>query len=298
MYKRIVTRPDFDGVVCAVLLKEALDREIPVVWAQPNQVQHGELAVGPDDVVANLPLPGDVALWFDHHVSNVVDQQDYQGLFRIAPSAAGLVNEYFEECLGEKFLELVRQADKIDAAQLSLDEIRYPERYPYVLLSMTIYTRQASDEAYCNLLVRLLASLPIEQVLDDPTVRRRCDAAIEANKAYQRDLMSHTSLKGHVSISDFRGMSTAPSGNRFLVYSLFPEAIVNVKLFEEGPFVVIKLGHSIVNLGCNVNVGRLLANYGGGGHRGAGACRVEKTQSGPAIDEIVGVLERNAPEEE
>lgn len=296
MCKRIITRPDFDGVVCAVLLKEALGHEISVVWAQPGQLQHGELAVEPQDVVANLPLSGQVALWFDHHVSNEVEHP-FNGLFRIAPSAAGLVYEYFKDRLDGRFDELVRQADKIDAAQLTLDEIKHPERYPYVLLSMTIYTRQASDNAYCDLLVRLLGTLPIDQVLMDDTVRRRCDAAVAANVAYKKDLLDHTCLQGHVSISDFRGLSTAPSGNRFLVYSLFPEAVVNVKLFEDGPYVVVKLGHSIVNRGCNVNVGRLLARYGGGGHRGAGACRAEKERSGPVIGEIIDVLTRNASDE-
>ncbi len=295
MCKRIITRPDFDGVVCAVLLKEALGHELPVIWAQPGQMQHGELPVEPHDVVANLPLPGQVALWFDHHVSNEIEHS-FKGLFRIAPSAAGLVYEYFRDRLAGRYDQLVEQADKIDAAQLTLDEIKHPERYPHVLLSMTIYTRQASDDAYCDLLVKLLCSQPIDQVLTDDTVRRRCDDAIAANKAYKKDLLNHTCMQAHVSISDFRGLSTAPSGNRFLVYSLFPEAVVNVKLFEEGEHVIVKLGHSIVNRGCNVNVGRLLAGYGGGGHRGAGACRVEKDQSEQVIDEIIDVLIRNDSE--
>lgn len=294
MNARIITRPDFDGVVCAVLLKEVLGDEARVIWTQPNEIQRGKIKVTPDDVVANLPLAGDVALWFDHHVSNTTNYS-YKGLFRIAPSAAGLVYEYFKEELTKRFLELVRQADKIDSAQLTLDEIQHPENYPYVLLSMTIFTRQPSDEAYCNLLTVLLSTETIHQVLEDPMVRQRCDRAVAANREYEKYLKKHTVLHGHVSITDFRGITPAPDGNRFLVYSLFPRAVANVKLYEEGPHVAIKLGHSIVNRGCQVNVGKLLARYGGGGHAGAGACRIERGRLNTQIEDIINVLIRNQP---
>lgn len=297
MIQRIVTRPDFDGVVCAVLLKAALGEEIPIVWTQPSDMQRGLVQVSPGDVVANLPLPGPVALWFDHHVSNNA-LIPFEGVFRIAPSAAGLINGYFKEKLGDRFKELVNQTDRIDSAQLSLNEILYPERYPYVLLSMTIFTRQPSDEAYCNLIVALLGRLGIDQVMADPLVRKRCEATVTANKKYETLLKRHTTMQGPVSVSDFRGISPVPDGNRFLVYSLFPQGIVNVKIYEEGGYVVIKLGHSITNRQCRVNIGRLLSRYGGGGHKGAGACRIERDRLTTQIDEIVDVLQKNEPEED
>jgi len=283
-------------VVCAVLLKEAMGEHIPVVWTQPNVVQQGTLALTPHDIVANLPLPADVHLWFDHHVSNQSDYS-YEGIFRIAPSAAGLVYEYFKDRLDDRFGELVHQADKIDSAQLTLDEILHPEEYPYVLLSMTIFTRQATDNAYCDRLVELLRTASIAQVLDDPIIQERCKQAVANNREYEKFLNQYTILKNNVSISDFRGLSAIPDGNRFLVYSLFPEAIVNVKLFNEGFNVVVKLGHSIVNRGCNVNVGRLLSRYGGGGHKGAGACRLKPDQADLQINDIIEILIKNQPED-
>ncbi|MDA8142275.1 MAG: exopolyphosphatase [Desulfobacteraceae bacterium] len=298
MIKRIVTRPDFDGVVCAVLLTEALGDTLPVVWTQPNEVQRGTMMLEPDDVVANLPLSRQVALWFDHHVSNATTIP-YKGAYRIAPSAAGLVYEYFKAKLSNRFAELVRQADRIDSAQLTLDEILRPECYPHVLLSMTIFTRQPSDEAYCNLLTRLLRTGSMDQVLADPTVKQRCATAVAANQQYESFLKSHTCMDGQVAITDFRSLPPpVPDGNRFLVYSLFPQSIVNAKIFHEGPHTVIKLGHSIVNRGCRVNVGRLLARYGGGGHEGAGACRIPREQFSTQLDEIVAILKTNQSEEE
>jgi hypothetical protein len=296
MHTRIVTRPDFDGVVCAVLLKHALGEATPIAWTQPSDVQRGNFVVHRWDVVANLPLSGEVALWFDHHVSNTTDIA-YQGLFRLAPSAARLVYEYFQDKMEARHEELVQHADKIDAAQLTHDEILHPEQDPYVLLSMTIFGGRPSNEAYCNLLVHLLGTADIELVMADPNVRQRCDETIAANKVYEAYLNRHTIQQGHISITDFRDLSPTPEGNRFLVYSLFPEACVNVKLYQDGPNTVIKLGHSILNRCCRVNVGKLLSRYNGGGHRGAGASRFEKSRAQRYIDEIIDVLIRNQPDE-
>ncbi|MBR9979505.1 MAG: exopolyphosphatase [Desulfatitalea sp.] len=294
MQTRIITRPDFDGVVCAVLLKEALGGQLPVVWAQPADMQAGLVPLTPHDVVANLPLGGDVDLWFDHHVSNV-PRFDYKGIYRMAPSAAGLVQAYYEEALGGRFETLVHHTDRIDAAQLTLDEILYPERYPFVLLSMTITYRDPSAGAYCDHLVDLLRKSAIEKVMTDPEVRQRCDATITQNKLFEKSLLDHTELRDHVSITDLRGLSPVPDGNRFLVYSLFPQAVVNIKIFDDGPHTVVKLGHSILNRGCRVNVGQLLSRYGGGGHRGAGACPLSPHQAEQTIADIVAVLLHNEP---
>lgn len=291
---QIITRPDFDGVVCAVLLREALGHGLPVLWAQPNQIQDRTVIVDSGDVVANLPINGKCGLWFDHHVSNEI-VGPFDGIYRIAPSAAGLVFEYFKAKLSPRFKPLVEQADKIDAAQLNLDEIRFPENHPHILLSMTIHAEKPSDLAYCDHLVELLRARPIDQVLADDTVHRRCQDEIDANRAYKTHLMDHTRVQGCISITDFRGLSPVPNGNRFLVYSLFPQTIANVKLFNEGSRTIVKLGHSIINRGCRVNVGRLLAQYGGGGHFGAGACRIPKDSAEQDIKEIIETMIQNRP---
>ena len=299
---RIISRPDFDGVVCVVLLKAALGDASDVRWTQPSEIQNGRFRLLPGDVVANLPLGDeDVGMWFDHHVSNV-SEKTHEGLFRIAPSAAGLIYEYYQACFQDKwqgrFAELVRETDKIDSAQLSLDEILYPQSYPYVLLSMSIPTRRSLEDAdYCDHLVDLIGALEIDGVMADPRVERRCENVVIANQVYERMLREDTYMDGHVSVTDFRGVSPVPDGNRFLVYSLFPDALVNVKLYDEGPHVVVKLGHSILNRGCRVNVGKLLAQYGGGGHRGAGACRLERGRSRADIENIISILRKNISNE-
>ena len=178
---RIVTRPDFDGVVCAVLLKEAVNTTDPIQWIQPNDIQHGSFRVRAGDVIANLPYDPRCTLWFDHHVSNAVTD-DFEGLFRIAPSAAGLVYEYFQDKLKHRFDELVVQADKIDSGQLTLEETLHPERHPYVLISMTTAFDLGSDVAFCNHLVDLLIRNSIDAILDDAVVAQRCREVVSANQ--------------------------------------------------------------------------------------------------------------------
>jgi oligoribonuclease NrnB/cAMP/cGMP phosphodiesterase (DHH superfamily) len=294
MNDRIITRPDFDGVVCAVLLKEALGDDLPILWTQPNEMQKGDIRVGERDIVANLPITGPCALWFDHHVSNKIEGGP-PGLFRVAPSAAGLVYEYYQDIIDRRFQILVQQADKIDAAQLELNEILHPEHYPYILLSMTISADTPDDSAYCDHLVTLLRSNAIEQVITDPQVAQRCQRAKVENIAYKTHLENYTRVQGSVSITDFRSMDPAPNGNRFLVYSLFPQTVVNVKTFNEGNTTAIKIGHSIINCNCKVNVGHLLSQYGGGGHRGAGACRIPKNRADAYLKKIVALLVQNQP---
>jgi hypothetical protein len=255
-------------------------------------MQNGTLDLSGAEVVANLPLNGPCALWFDHHVSNKPDQA-YDGLFRVAPSAAGLIYEYFTDRLGAAYQELVRQTDKIDSAQLTLDEILRPEAYPFVLLSMTVFSRHPSDLSYCDHLVSLLRSRSIDHVMKDKQVIRRCRQVVANNREYEVFLRRFTVMQAHISITDFRSLMPAPDGNRFLVYSLFPDAVVNVKVFNENNQTVIKLGHSILNRGCHVNVGQLLATYGGGGHKGAGACRVEPAQGDQILQKIIQILIKN-----
>lgn len=290
--KRIITRPDFDGIVCAVLLRAAIGRNLPILWVQPNEIQQAHLDIGPEDIIANLPINGRCAMWFDHHVSNEIPG-DYQGLYRIAPSAAGLIYEYFQKDLGSRYGTLVEQTDKIDDAQLNLDEILHPEKYPYILLSMTITTASESDLDYCDHLVALLSSNTIDAVMADAQVQQRCERVLTENEIYERHLRLHTRVEGKVTITDFRGIDPVPNGNRFLIYSLFPESVANMKIFHEPSKTVIKLGHSILNRHCNVNVGKLLARYGGGGHRGAGACRVDPWDSDDKIEEILTILIEN-----
>ena len=295
---RIVTRPDFDGIVCAVLLFDVLDAQPPVKWVEPSDIQKGIEKIGEGDVLANLPFDKRCSLWFDHHFTNEIDVP-FEGAFEMAPSAARVVYDHYRKQFTRDFSELVEAADKIDAADLTIDEVKYPEQYPYVLLSMTVKI-PGRDEAYWNHLVTLFCAGDIESVMSDPEVQKRCQDTIEENDEYRELLLTHTEMQSHVSVTDFRALDEAPAGNRFLVFSLFPESVVNVKIHhheEDKGKVVVHLGHSIFNWGCHVNVGKLLAGYEGGGHRGAGATTFSAEKADDYIPKILDALIQNESNE-
>jgi oligoribonuclease NrnB/cAMP/cGMP phosphodiesterase (DHH superfamily) len=292
---RIVTRTDFDGIVCAVLLSDVLNIQEPVKWVEPNVLQRGLVEIRKGDIIANLPYDDRCTLWFDHHYTNRI-YRSYRGVFQIAPSAAGLIYEHYKDRFKRDYGELVGAVDKIDSADLTLDQVLHPEKHDYVLLSMTVFNGDHSCEIYWDRLVDLLGKYDIQQVMDDPDVKQRCEEVIKQNNQYTVYLEENTRLEKNVSITDFRNLPKTPVGNRFLVYSLFPESYVNVRIRYEDKnreTVAVSVGHSIFNSGCKVNAGLLLSDFGGGGHRGAASCRFHKSQAEEIIPQIIEALEKN-----
>ena len=298
---RIVTRPDFDGIVCAVLLFEALGPKLSpdILWLEPSDVQAGTPDIREGDILANLPWHPATALWFDHHVSNR-PQAPVPGAFDIAPSAAGLIYAYYRARgdLDNRFDELVQHTDDIDSANLTLEQVRSPEDHPYLILSMTIQNHGPEEAPYWNRLVRLLRTMPITDILADPEVDARCQKAIRENQAFAGFLKAYTTIEARISVTDFRSLDPVPSGNRFLTYSLFPDTIASVKIrYKDAQkrHVLVSVGQSIFTPGCRVNVGTLLSGFGGGGHAGAGGCTLAAEEAQEKIGRILAVLRANTP---
>ncbi len=292
---RIVTRADFDSVACAVILYEALDIKTPVKWVEPGDMQKGLVDVKKGDIIANLPYDENCSLWFDHHYTNRISAP-FEGSFIIAPSAARVIYDYYKDHLKKDFNEFIRQADKIDSANLDLDEVDHPEKYPYVLISMTISSRNKSDEPYWNRLIDLFRQYEINDIIDDPEIKSRCNAVIKQNELFKKHLLEHTHLIKHVAVTDFRSFEKAPDGNRFLPYSLFPDATVSIKIRfdnEDRKKVIVSVGHSIFNENCTVNAGLMLSQFEGGGHKGAGACSFHVSKAEKYIPQIIDILVQN-----
>ncbi len=296
---RIVTRPDFDGVVCAVFIHEAETVDGAIKWLEPSQIQNGSADIRAGDILANLPYDPRCSMWFDHHISNAMEEIP-DGLFRIAPSAAGLVYEYYRKAgkLEKDFDELVWWTDIIDAAKLDRDQVLYPEKYAYLLLSMTIKNRNGEDAPYWNHLVDLLRHYPIKTVMKDPQVQVRCETVVMENRAYVNILKANTAVHGNVTVTDFRSLENVPSGNRFLVYCLYPEAMASVKIRydeQDKGTTIVSIGQSIFRDGLKVNIGHLLSRYGGGGHAGAGGCSMKTDLAPGNLHEIFNILAENQP---
>ena len=294
---RIVTRPDFDGIVCAALLYEVEHVDMPILWTEPGEIQQSKVEIKTGDILANLPYDERCNLWFDHHISNKTDKP-FKGAFEIAPSAARVIYAHYQDKLAGKYDKLVEETDKIDAAQLTRDEVLSPEKYPYILLSMTIANRDKQDEAYWNRLVDLLRQKSITGVMEDKEVHNKCDDIIQQNVYYQDILERYTTLDHHIAITDLRSFAMAPFGNRFLIYALFPEATVSVRVRHadnDKNTTIISVGHNIFNKKCLVNIGMMLSRFNGGGHMGAGACSFASDHYDAYVNQIIDILLKNKP---
>lgn len=294
---RIVTRPDFDGIVCAVLLYQAQNINTDIFWVEPNEIQTGKADIRKGDIMANLPYSSNCSLWFDHHISNK-PEKDFKGAFAIAPSAAGVVYTYYKDKkkLDSRYDELVFHTDIIDAADLNLDQVRYPENYPYIVLSMTIKNDHYKDIPYWNKLVDLLIKTNIDTIIENPEIKERCNRVVKENAVYEKYLTQYTKINQNISITDFRSLDTIPDGNRFLTYSLFPESMASVKIRFDSPehkHVLLSIGKNIFNQQCHVNIGNLLAQFDGGGHAGAGGCTLKAENADSAIEQILEIMFQN-----
>jgi oligoribonuclease NrnB/cAMP/cGMP phosphodiesterase (DHH superfamily) len=258
-------------------------------------MHRGLVDVKKGDIIANLAYDRRCSLWFDHHSSNQTSEP-FDGAFDIAPSAARVVYEYYQNNFSRNFESLVNAADKIDSAQLSLDEVLNPKNHPYVLLNSTLRGFCEEDHLYWNKLVSLLGKMGIENILKDPEINTRSQQSISNNHQYKNHLETHTTIQNHVSITDFRSWDIPPSGNRFLIFSMYPETSVNIRIRYDRldrTKVIASIGHSIFNRTCQVDVGRLCSKYNGGGHQRAGSCNFHKNDAEKILDVIVNTLLQN-----
>jgi hypothetical protein len=319
---RLVTRADFDGLVCGALLTkfEPIDSYL---FVEPKFMQDGLVDIRAGDIIANLPYHPNCTLWFDHHITNTTP--DFRnpimfgkGGFRLAPSAARVVYEYYTELgmrhdepsiveaqhtarlqpaeiLGflntDRMKYLLHETDRIDAGKLEPQDVLDPQGY--VLISMTTDGRNAGDEPYWLRIIELLRDASLEEVLNDPEVSRRCRQIRDEQEQLRKILLARTTLKGNVIYVDVRGIEEIPDGNRFLIFTLFPQGNIQVKVADDKQrenTTSISVGYNIFNTTSNVNVGELLSHYGGGGHRVVGSCRVPNEQAEQAIREILAAV--------
>jgi len=293
---RLVTRADLDGLTSAILLQEVVELEA-VDFAHPKDVQDGKVEIGKDDILANLPYDSRAGMWFDHHLSQV-DQGTRGGIngrFALAPSAARVISDHYKSPHFDRFAELLDATDKLDSAQLSRDDIVDPQGW--VLLGYTLDPRSGlgAFKDYFRHIMELARSKTVNEILQDPTVKGHVDRLRRETEDFKKSLRETSTIEGNVVVTDVRGLKNLPSGNRFLIYDLFPQANVSVRVADghDGSYVSIQVGRSILDRSCRTNVGALMAQYGGGGHEGAGTCQPRKAESETVLREIVDTLKRN-----
>jgi len=300
---RLVTRSDFDGLVCAVVLKE-LDLIEDIAFVHPKDVQDGLVEIGPGDITTNLPYSPRAHLVFDHHQSEMLRNAtiaDNHVIDPDAPSAARVVYNHFggRDRLPDVPPELLRAVDQADSAQYALEDVLDPKRW--VLLNFIMDSRTGlgrfRDFRISNyqLMMQLIDAClvnEVDEILQLPDVKERVDLYHEQSGAFLEQLQRCTSIRGTVAVVDLRPEAVIHAGNRFAVYALYPEcsASAHVLWGKQQQNTVIAVGKSILNRTSGVDIGALMLSYGGGGHANAGTCQVQHTDSDRVVDEIVGHL--------
>ena len=283
---RLVTRGNFDGLTCAVLITEVESID-SIELIHPQDITDSRFKPREGDIVVNLPYKEGCSKWFDHHPSTRNYNEpptDFEGSHDLAPSSGRVVYDYYlaEHPEIVKFEELVREDDRFDEANLGLEDVNSPQGW--ILLAFTIDPRSGLGrfrEYFLDLMDRI-KTMPLDKLLETAEVRERVERFHKEKGSFLLTMSKHSRVDGNVIVSDLREVENVPAGNRFLIYTLYPEANVSVRI-AWGPmraFAVITVGTFYLQTdlpGARRRVDEALRRWRSSGGRGdAGRPRIRR----------------------
>jgi nanoRNase/pAp phosphatase (c-di-AMP/oligoRNAs hydrolase) len=297
---RLVTRSDFDGLVCAALLKE-LGMLDEIKFVHPKDVQDGLVELTDRDITTNLPYSPGVRLAFDHHESEMIRVDGHPENHIISPdarSAARVVYDYFggQERFSRVPEELMEAVDKADSAMFSLDEIKDPTGW--ILLSFLMDPRtglgrfrdfRVSNYQLMMMLIDACLESTVEEILAMPDVAERVALYEEHADAAQAQLLERSTVHGSTLVLDLRDDELIHPTNRFMIYALHPECNLSIHILWglKQQNTVFAMGKSIIDRSSQTDVGELMLSYGGGGHEAAGTCQIANGDAERVLRELL-----------
>lgn len=297
---RLVTRSDFDGLVCAALLKH-LEMIDDILFVHPKDMQDGKIEIGANDITTNLPYVAGCHLAFDHHLSETVrnvERADNHIIDPEAPSAARVVWQYYggHKAFPPAWDEMMLAVDKGDSADFTRDEIIDSDGW--VLLNFLMDARtglgrfrefRISNYQLMMQLIDYCRTNGIDEILQLPDVRERVELYQSHTRAATEQIKRCSTVEGNVVVLDLRAEETIYAANRFLIYALFPQCNISIHVMWglKKQNTVFAIGKSILNRSSNTNVGELCLQYGGGGHLNAGTCQVDNERAAEDLAVIV-----------
>jgi nanoRNase/pAp phosphatase (c-di-AMP/oligoRNAs hydrolase) len=296
---RLVTRSDFDGLVCAALLKHLgiLD---DVLFVHPKDVQDGKVELGPGDMTTNLPYHPGVGIAFDHHHSEtlrVAERPENHVIVPGAESAARVVYEHFGGAEAFPGIEeLMEAVDKGDAAQFSLEEVLHPTGW--VLLNFLMDPRtglgrfrdfRISNYQLMMQLIDTCTIMSVQEILETPDVAERVELYFAHAEAAEEQIRRCARVHGNLVVLDLRDEAVIHPTNRFMLYALFPQCNISIHVLWglKQQNTVFATGKSILDRSSRTSVGELMLAYGGGGHEAAGTCQVANEDAERVLGELV-----------
>ena len=284
---RLVTRSDFDGLACAVLLEE-LDMINDILFVHPNDMQEGRIDITANDISTNLPYVPGCYLAFDHHLSEVARlgrKYDNHIIIPSAPSAARVVYEYYgRKSFPDRFEDMMAAVDQGDSAQYSMDDVLNPKNWALLNFIMDSRTGLGRFKGFripnYELMMELIEYCSvhsIEEILQLPDVKERVDLYMDHAPKFSEQIKRCATVYDNMVVLDLRDEEDVFVGNRFMVYALFPQCNISMHVMwgRDKQNVVFAVGKSIFDRSSQTNVGECMLQYGGGGHNAAGTCQAD-----------------------
>lgn len=297
---RLVTRSDFDGLVCAVLLKH-LDMIDDILFVHPKDMQDGKVAITGRDITTNLPYVDGVHLAFDHHLSETIrnkDQKDNHIIDPKALSAARVVYDHYGglSTFPERWNDMMVEVDKADAAQFTMEEILNPQGW--VLLNYLMDPRTGLGRfrnfriSNYNLMMDLIdycKDHDISEIMQMPDVQERVQLYNEQAELFKAQVERCSTVYKNLIVLNLKGEDPIHAGNRFMIYAMYPNTNISIHVLWglRQQNTVFAIGKSIVNRSSKTNVGELCLGYGGGGHEKAGTCQIDNDKADETIQELI-----------
>ncbi len=293
---RILTRADLDGIVAAAVIMEHEEVD-DIKFVHPKDMQDGLVDVKKGDVLSNLPFHPNASMWFDHHnKAEEVEEmpEGVRGKVGVADSAARIAYEYYGKAKLKRYREMLDETDRLDSATLTHKDVLDPDRW--ILLGYTLDPRSGFGrfrEYSMEIINAIREGLTIEEILELPGAKARTAKYFEDQHAFKKALMEHTHMEKNVSVTDFRGVNDVPKGNRFMVFALFDQCNINMRIYDhrDENLIMCAVGKSIFDRTHPVHVGQLMDKYDGGGLPGAGTCPIEKAKAEETLKEILEALQ-------
>ncbi|HWR41433.1 MAG TPA: exopolyphosphatase [Patescibacteria group bacterium] len=300
---RLVTRSDFDGLVCAVLLRD-LDMIDDIKFVHPKDMQDGKIEISARDITTNLPYVDGVHLAFDHHSSETLRLDEKKANHIIEPeaaSAAGVVYRYFGG--KQKFPhiadDMMAAVDKADAAQFSLDDVLNPKGWDLLSFIMDARTglgrfREFRVSNY-QLMMDLIAYCKdhtIEEILQLPDVQERVSLYRDHAAKFSDQIKRCATVHKNVVVLNLLQEDPIYAGNRFMIYALFPDCNISIHVIwgVQKQNTVFTVGKSIFNRSARTNIGELMLQYHGGGHANAGTCQIPNDQATEVLQKLIAQI--------
>jgi nanoRNase/pAp phosphatase (c-di-AMP/oligoRNAs hydrolase) len=290
---RLVTRSDFDGLVCAVLLKE-IGLIDDIKFVHPKDMQDGTVEITPNDITTNLPYVPGCHIAFDHHASEITRRGDNAKSNHVidpnAPSAARVVYDYYggTDIFPEAWSDMMAAVDKADSAQFSKEEILNPSGW--VLLNYLMDSRtglgrfrefRISNYQLMMALIDCCRNHSIEEIIALPDVQERVEMYFDHAEKFKQQVLDCATVHGNLVLLDLQDQEVIYAGNRFIIYALFEQC--NISIHQMWGFqkqnTVFAIGKSILDRGSKTNVGELCLRFGGGGHHAAGTWQVDNDKA-------------------